>query len=140
MEDIKIAKAAEKLIDAKFSLGNTSKGWDCLNSLREFYSALGVDFPKSFKDYNESNYAKRWKNSSDKAKADFEEFLLTLGKPVDFHYAKRGDLMIFEGKEIPSFPAIYLGNGHILMVFDKGCKVVPLKFFKKVIKGTRRLI
>jgi cell wall-associated NlpC family hydrolase len=140
VRDIDIAQAANKLIDAPYALGDPMQGWDCVNSLLEFYEGLGVRMPTAFEGWDRANYAAKWKKDPDEGRRILGRFLRNLGVGVDFNYARRGDLMIFEGKEIPSFPGIYLGNGHILMVFDKGCRVVPFRFFQKFIRWTRRLI
>jgi len=138
--DTKISEAIKKFVDKPFSLGDSSKGWDCLNSLAEFYTDMGVKFPRTFGDWNELNYPGRWKTRPDESRKVFIEFLESLGKAIDFQYAIRGDLIIFGGREIPSFPGIYIGNGHILMIFDKGGKVLPMRFMRKYIVSARRLI
>ena len=47
---------------------------------------------------------------------------------------------LFAGREILSFPAIYLGNDNLLIVFNKGVKVVPFGFFKKSVVSCPRLV
>jgi hypothetical protein len=128
----------QKFIDAPFVLGDKSKGWDCLNSLAEFYDSTGKTFPREFKNFNEQNYAEKWK--AGEGKKELREFLLSLGESIDPNYAFDGDLFIFDGEET-AFPGIYLGRGHLLMVFDKGVKVVTLKAMKSLLKivDVRRL-
>lgn len=125
----------QKFVDAPFALGDKTKGWDCLNSLAEFYDSIGKNFPKVFKGFDEFNYAERWKVGE--GKKELKEFLLSLGESINPNYAFEGDLFIFEGKEM-TFPGIYLGKGHLLMVFDKGCRVVPFKFFKEFLIEVKR--
>lgn len=171
--DKTIADSMSKLVDCKFSLGDESKGWDCLNSLKEFYEGCGVKFPREFEDFNEENYAEKWVYDPEIGRQTLFRFLTTLGKSVDKHYAIRGDLLIlkhemtekpptfshrtlnhlkevhpfmrrvindiFDGKQVLTFPAIYLGNGNIFLIFEKGGKVVPYKFFKKYVVDVRRL-
>jgi hypothetical protein len=172
-----VADSITRLIDAQFSLGDLSRGWDCLNSLKSFYVGCGVDFPTAFEDYTEQNYPEKWKEDVGRAKDAMMRFLKSLGKPIHPNYILRGDLLLFEtvaskpppaytaiikpgierlsrlfpyatryiqelveGKRPHVFPGIYLGNGHIFMVFDIGCKVVPYRFFEKFCKEARRLI
>ena len=128
----------KKFIDAPFSLGDKSKGWDCLNSLDEFYRSIGKNFPQEYRGINADNYAEKWRLGE--AKQIFREFLLSLGCSVNRNYALEGDLFVFDGEET-AFPGIYLGRGHVLMVFDKGVKVLPLNLVKKIFKivDVRRL-
>ena len=144
MKRFEFTQIVQKFIDAPQIFGDTSKGWDCLNILREIYTLLGKDFPKEFKGWNAENYAERWRHGE--GKDIYREFLLSLGESVNSNYAIHGDLFILEGNQ-QVFPAIYLGNGNLLMVFapcntkqkNRGCKVVPLKFFKKYFIDVRRL-
>ena len=134
----------QQFIDAPHILGDPSKGWDCLNILREVYTLLGKSFPTEFEGWNAENYAERWKRGE--GKAVYRDFLFSLGQPVEPNYALEGDLFIFDGVE-QLFPGIYLGRGHLLMVFapcdtkqkNRGVKVVPLRFFKEFLIGVRRL-
>ncbi len=175
MKRFEFTQKIQKFIDAPFALGDTSKGWDCLNSLAEFYDSIGAKFPREFGEWNEQNYADGWLRDPSKARMTLIKFLRTLGEPVDKNYLMEGDLLIicpkidkkvldqidsnsvrddilktfptmfdyvasiFDGKELLAFPAVYLGRGHLLIVFNKGVKVVPLKFFKNFIVEARRL-
>ena len=141
----KLARMVDRLVDKKFALGKQGlesvepdKGLDCLNSLYHIYKHLGFDFPTEWKGYNVENYADRWNKSN--CREDFAEFLQTLGREINPNYRLAGDLMLFEGKEIPMFPAIYLGNGKMLMIFKQGVRVVPYKFFNNCLKSCRRLV
>jgi len=174
--DSLISNAIERLIDAPFALGDTEKGWDCLNSLANFYDACGFKFPREFKDWNEQNYSQKWLEDVEEGRRIFVEFLMSLGEPVDPCYLLRGDILIleaqkmvtketlpmikrtverlskkfpalmkiakniYEGRQLLTFPAIYLGNGNIFIVSEKGGKVLPLKFFLRFIISARRLI
>jgi len=62
-----------------------------------------------------------------------EDLLKTFPTMIDYLTS------IFDGKELIAFPAIYLGRGNMLVVFNKGVKVVPLKFFRKFLVEARRL-
>jgi hypothetical protein len=128
----------QKFVDAPFALGDKTKGWDCLNSLDDFYRSIGKDFPEEYKGVNKDNYAEKWKSRN--GKKLFREFLLSLGSKIDPNYMIEGDLFVFDGENF-SFPAIYLGRSHLLTVWDKGIKVVPLKAIKRLFKlaDVRRL-
>lgn len=119
----------KKFVDAPFALGDKSKGWDCLNALDEFYRSIGKDFPQEFRGITKDNYAEKW-NSGDTRKI-YKDFLLSLGSSINPNYAIEGDLFIFDGTEW-SFPAVYLGRGHLLGVFTEGVKVVPLRLMKRL--------
>ena len=170
-----IADAVTKMVDSTYSLGDESKGWDCLNSLKEFYEACGVKFPREFEDWNEANYAEKWVFDPEIGREAFFRFLQTLGKPVDLNYAVRGDLLLLKttvekevtdtipkrvlnrikethpfmrrminnvlaGRSLLTWPAIYLGNGKIFMIYEKGGRVIPLKFYERFTTEVRRLI
>lgn len=175
MKRYEFTNKIKKFVDAPFALGDKEKGWDCLNSLADFYDSIGVDFPKEFGEWNEQNYAKGWMRDPSKGRETLIAFLRTLGREVDLKGLEHGDLLIidlkvtkdtfkninvepakaeilktfptmlnyitsvFEGRELTAFPAIYMGTGHILVVFNKGVKVIPLKFFEKYIVEARRL-
>lgn len=128
LKRVEFTQKIEKFIDAPFALGNKSKGWDCLNTLDEFYRSIGKKFPEEFEGITKDNYAEAWR--SGKGKKLLKRFLLGLGRSIDQNYAVEGDLFVFEGEKAV-FPGIYLGRGHLLMVFDKGVRVVPLKVIKK---------
>ena len=91
-----IADAVAKLVDCKYFLGDESKGWDCLNSLKEFYQGCGVKFPLEFEDWTEKNYAEKWVYDPEIGRQAFFRFLQILGDPVDKNYALRGDLLILK--------------------------------------------
>ena len=138
MNDITIAQTASKFSDCSFCLGDLTgeKGWDCLSYIRNFYTEQGIDFPQEFKGFDKSNYAERWRNGE--GRKELREFLLQLGQPVEENYSRRGDLYVME-KDDQIFGGISIGNGHLLIVFDVGGKVVPERMFKKFVIGIRRL-
>lgn len=138
MKRNEFTKKIQKFVDAPFALGDKDKGWDCLNSLDDFYRSIGKDFPTDYKGINKDNYVEKWE--SGKVKKLYMEFLLSLGSSINPNYAIEGDLFIFDGTEW-AFPGIYLGRGHLMMTFDKGVKVAPLKILKRMFKlvDVRRL-
>jgi len=133
---------SEKFLSKKFFLGDISglKGWDCLNSLAGFYDSMDCSFPHQFKDWDESNYPERWKKNEENCREVLKEFLLTLGDPIDPQYRIMGDLLLFEGRSIPLFPAIFIGNGNVMLIFKNGVKIAPLNHLSKWLVGARRLI
>ena len=69
-----------------------------------------------------------------------KRFLFSLGKQIDPHYMERRDLLIFEGKQLDSFPGIYAGNGIVHMTWDVGVHPYPLRFLRQFLIGVRRLV
>lgn len=69
-----VAKSMQKLIDCKFSLGDVSRGWDCLNSLKLFYEGCGVTFPTEFEGWDWNNYAERWIEDAEIGRQTFFRF------------------------------------------------------------------
>ena len=144
MNDIEFVNTSKRFVDTPYALGDPSKGWDCINSLIEIFCRLGVDFPRQFGDWNESNYAERWNRDEKEARKVLRAFLFSLGDPINCNFAIRGDLFLFEDPDhdIPMFPGVYLGNGNILLTLGtkKGTRVVSLGVIKKYLKEVRRLI
>jgi cell wall-associated NlpC family hydrolase len=138
--DTAIANAISKFIDQPHAIGNPSQGWDCLNSLLDFYREMGVKLPDEFEGYTEANYGARWEKSQDKCRQALERFILGLGEQIAPAYMMRGDLLVFKTPKFPAFPAICLGNGHMMIVPKEGVKVVPIHFFDRFLTGVRRLI
>lgn len=145
MNDIEFVEKTNRFLNGKFSLGDRSKGWDCLNSMAEFFDSIGVKFPREFGDWNESNYADRWNRGE--GMQTFKDFLLSLGEPVDLNYIRPGDIIVLEKpdrnnpKELIVSAGLYLGGGHFQAVHNiKGVIRLPLDFFRIAIVGVRRLI
>lgn len=136
MKDSEIAAAACKLIDAKYHLGPGEAGYDCLTMLWHFYGGLGIEVPREFKGYSADNYAERWLKGE--GREELYEYLMSLGVEVPANFERAGDLMIFDAEKWV-FPGIYLGSGHVLCCFEKGCMVVPYKAFKSSLVVCRRL-
>jgi len=147
IQDKAFREVVDPLVDAKFSLGGQScaEGFDCLSSLLEIYSGLGIKFSDEWKGYTPKNYASKWKENESQCRTDFAEWLRSLGEllPEDkWNFMRPGDLLIFEGAEFTTFPAVYIGGGHLLMVWPKkiGCKVAPLRLMTKYLREVRRLV
>ena len=145
INDTRFRQAIDPLIDAKFCLGgfNLEDGFDCLSSLLKIYSDLGIKFPESWKDYTRENYASRWKENEGRCRNDFAEWLHSLGQPIEnWNMMRPGDLLLFEGAEFTTFPAVYIGSGNLIMVWPKkiGCKTAPLRLMKKYLREVRRIV
>ncbi|MCR4286698.1 MAG: NlpC/P60 family protein, partial [Deltaproteobacteria bacterium] len=136
MKDKDIAAAAQRLIDSPYSLGDDSKGWNCLSMIWHFYGTLGISLPREFKGFSAENYAERWKKGE--GREELHEYLMGLGQPVEPNYERNGDLLIFDA-ETWVFPGIYLGSGHFLAAYERGTMCCPFKFFRKSLRGIRRL-
>jgi len=136
MKDKDVATAARELIDAPYALGNPESGWDCVSMCLHFYDNLGISLPREFKGYSAENYAERWKKGE--GREELRDYLMSLGVEVEANYERAGDLLIFDAEKWV-FPGIYLGSNHFLAAFEKGCMVVPYRFFKKAVIGRRRL-
>lgn len=137
MRDAAVVHAARKLIDAPYALGNPGSGWDCLTMVWEFFDNVDIHLPREFKGYSAENYAERWK--AGEGRDELREYLFGLGEPVEPNYERAGDLLIFDAEKWV-FPGIYLGSGHVLCCFEKGCMVVPFRLFKHVFINGRRLL
>jgi len=140
ISDTKIANAASKLVDKSYALGDMSKGYDCLNYLVSFYSELGVEIPREFEGETLETYPQLWKTNPKKAQQIMAKLFDTFGEEISQDYMARGDLLIFEGKEFAIFPGIYLGNDNVLIVFEEGSHVLPLRFIKKFMTKVRRIL
>ncbi len=127
MKDNDLAQNMSKFIDCKYSLGDTSEGWDCLSFIIDLYETMGFQFPQEYKGITRKNYAKIWNKGG--GRKEFEEVLLLLGKHVNVLDIRRGDLLIFKTPNGPA-PGIYTGNGNIHVITEKGGKSVPLKILK----------
>jgi len=142
MDDIEFVEKTNIFLRGKFALGDKIKGWDCLNSMADFFESMGVKFPDQFRDWTWANYGERWQRGE--GMDVFRDFLFSLGEPVDINYVAPGDIIILEKivdkKNIVS-AGLYLGSGHFQAVSNPhGVIRLPLGFFKSAITGVRRLI
>ena len=142
MDDIEFVEKTNIFLRGKFALGDKIKGWDCLNSMADFFESMGVKFPDQFRDWTWANYGERWQRGE--GMDVFRDFLFSLGEPVDINYVAPGDIIIFEKaidkKNIVSV-GLYIGNGNFQAVFNPhGIMRMPIKFFLNAVTGARRLI
>ena len=142
MDDIEFVEKTNIFLRGKFALGDKAKGWDCLNSMADFFESMGVKFPDQFRDWTWANYAERWQRGE--GMDVLRDFLFSLGEPVDINYVAPGDIIIFEKaidkKNIVSV-GLYIGNGNFQAVFNPhGIMRMPIKFFLNAVTGARRLI
>jgi len=138
--DIKIANSMMQFIDSNYVVDNPTQGWDCLNFIMTFYSDLGVEMPREFEDWTLENYGRRVAENPDKAHKTFERFVTTLGEEVNPAYMGRGDLLLFRVKDLGVYAGVFLGEGKVFMMFDKGGRVCPLAVFRSFVVSVRRLI
>lgn len=139
--DTNISNSVEKFIGKPHFIGDKTKGWDCLNYLIDFYrDEFGFDFPKEFEGFTEANYPEKWNRNSAQCREALERFLNTLGIKIEPAFLERGDLLVLKTPNFPSFPAIYLGNGNILIVAKEGVHAIPLRFYERYLIGCRRII
>lgn len=140
--DTQIANQADQFVDAKYALGDTSKGWDCLNSFLTFYRGLGVEFPVEYNGWTESNYVERFKQNPSEGVTILIEFIRSKSYPVEVPWIKGGDILIFsDGENSHPYYGIYFGNGNVFIVTGKsGLKVFPLSLLRKFLIEARRII
>jgi hypothetical protein len=139
-KDTQIANAINKFIDCKYAIDNPTEGFDCLNTLIDFYGQLGVKTPKVFEDWTLQNYGERARKNPMEAHKTFERFVMTLGEEISINSTERGDLLLFKVKDLGTYAGINLGNGNAFIVFDKGGRVCPLNPFRPFIVSARRLL
>ncbi len=135
--DTRIAQAVNPLVDCAYVPGDSRKGFDCLGMVLKFYRGMGVEFPREWNGWTEENYSERW--AKGEGREEFISWLKELGVSVDRAHLQRGDLIIFD-KDGFVGPGIYLGNGHVIRIFETGGHVIPLKPFINTIIDVRRLI
>ncbi len=140
--DTRVGDSIQKFIDCKYALGNVSEGYDCVNSLLEFYSAMGVELPREFEGWTSENYGERALKNPGAGHKEWAKYLLTLGHEVDKNYVARGDLILFAAENVDICAGIYLGNGNVFIMFALGGRVCPYSVFerKDYIKQVRRLL
>lgn len=130
--EMKPADIVKDMLDRPYELGKT----DCLSFVVDFFTALGVPMPTEWHGWTRDNYAARWLRGE--GRAEFREFLLTYGTPVSENYMECGDVIIFDLAET-ACPAIYLGNGHCMILTEEhGISVVPRAAIRAAISGVRR--
>lgn len=138
--DTKIADIVSQFIDKPYAIDNKKEGFDCLNTLMTFYTSLGVKIPTEFEGWTLENYGKRALEDATFAHQMFEKYVKTLGEEISPHFKMRGDLLLFKVKDLGTYAGIYLGNGNVLLVFDKGVRVCPVAPFIEHIVSVRRLL
>jgi len=139
MNDIEFQGKIRNYIFKPFFVGDKSKGWDCLNSLKDFFESMGIQFPTEYKGWTESNYAERWNRGEGNGNDTLRDFALTLGRPIDPNYIRVGDIIVLSKDGLTSLGQ-YVGSGNFKTHHETmGGIVLPLRFFKRAIVGVRRL-
>lgn len=139
MKSSLIAQQAEKYLNKPFVLGDTSRGFDCISLLLDFYGGLGYQFPAEFEGISRETYAEEWLRNPEKTGFIRERFLRSLGTPIEKNFFRRGDLLLFR-KELEFFAGIDLGNGNMKALFLAGVHDVPFHLFQRWHVESRRLI
>jgi len=134
-----IANQAEKYLNKPFVLGDTSKGFDCISLLLDFFEGLGCQFPEEFEGISRENYAAEYLCDPVKLNGIRERFLRSIGTPIEKNFFRRGDLLLFRDG-LQFFAAIDLGNGNMKALFSAGVHDVPFHLFEKWHIESRRLI
>lgn len=143
MDDIRFVRSLHPYLFKPFSLGDRSKGWDCLNQLGDWAKENGYEFPDEFKGWTWGNYAERWERGE--GMDVFFDFLMSLGEEVDINYMLPGDIIVLKIKDPASNKDVvsavqYLGSNKIKAVpKEMGTVVLPMSFYKPAIKSVRRL-
>jgi hypothetical protein len=134
MDDLKFFESTSEWVDTPCDM---RAGRSCLAMMLKFYRKHGVTFPDEFRGFTEDNFAERWLRGE--GRPEWEEFLTTIGKPVEVNFARKGDLIV--GKvENMLFSGIYLSASKVLMMFETGAKVVPFEPLRPFVTHVRRLI
>jgi cell wall-associated NlpC family hydrolase len=139
MKSSLIATQAEKYLNKPFVLGDTSKGFDCISLIRDFFEAFGYQFPEEFEGITWKTYAAEYLRDPISVNGIRERFLKSLGQPIEKNYFRRGDLLLFR-KDLEFFAGIDLGNGYMKALFLAGVHDVPFHLFQKWHIESRRLI
>jgi len=134
-----IAKAIDRMIDKPFFLGDLTgeRGWDCLNTIKSFYTELGVVLPDEFEGVTWGSYAAKWDDDPEIARETLIRFLKSLGRPVGVNYCLRGDLLIIEARETKKH-----SEGVIRKALDAVAKKFPnmVKEARKILEGKQLLV
>ncbi len=139
MKSSLIAQQAEKYLNKPFVLGDTSKGFDCVSLIRDFFEAFGYQFPTEFEGITWENYAEEYLRDPVRVLNIRERFLMSLGRHIEKKFFRRGDLLLFR-EGIQFFACIDLGNGNMKALFEQGVQDVPYHLFAKWHIESRRLI
>jgi hypothetical protein len=143
MNDIQFVNSLKPYLFKPFSLGDKSKGWDCLNQLGDWARENGYEFPDEFKGWTWANYAERWERGE--GMDVFYDFLMSLGDPVDINYMLPGDIIVLKMTDPMTMKEIvsavqYLGSNKIKAIpKEMGTIVLPMSFFRMAIRSVRRL-
>ena len=140
VNSVTIGQQLDKYIGQHFALGNPKLGWDCLNTILDFYGAFGIKFPDEFEEEKLNNYVHIWVTNEKRAREIYGRFLQSLGEKIECGFFARGDLLLFDALKLGTWPGIDMGNGNTFMVWKEGCHPVPFKAFAKYLIGVRRLL
>jgi len=130
MKDADLSNSMSKFVDCQYSLGDTSRGWDCLSFIGNLYRTMGFKFQEEYRGITEQNYKDVWESGG--GRKELEEYLLMLGESVDVEHIRRGDLVVFRMRDGSAAPGVYTGNGNVHVITEKGGKTIPFKMFERL--------
>lgn len=140
---MKTADAVKEILEKPYQLGGFKDGFDCFSMFLTFCDMKGIEIPDEWQGWTRENYAARWERGE--GRAEMYEFLHSLGSEVeDINYLRENDIVLLAidmGNDVLfTMPAIYLGNGHLLLVtIETGAIVLPLWAVKEKIYEVRRI-
>lgn len=142
---INVALVANRIIGSPYRLGGCDHrdGFDCFSYWYYFYTQLGVLLPQEevSKDgyYNLGNYAQKFTDDPQGAKAAMLVLIRSLGESVEPCYMRPGDLCLLPNKQEMN-TAIYVGSGHLLTCdVRSGVILLPKSSLESEITEVRRL-
>lgn len=132
----RISNAISKMIDKQYALANTSKGYDCMNSMLLFYESLGATFPDEFEGIKRTDYARHFIKDEVGTREVQSRFLRQVGQRVEWWELLPGDLLLYtEQGTGAAVAAIYLSNGDVVVASTMGVRVVSMDDMNKQYDG-----
>ena len=118
--------------------GSGRDGFDCMGLITAYLRELEYDLPQSFQGITLENYTDFYLGDRQAAHAILLEFMDHYGEAVDVGSQIAGDLIVVKNDQDLLFPAIYAGNGNIMMVAqDVGVRVIALGKRRTIVKVRR---
>lgn len=129
---INLAELTAKYVGKPFS------EYSCWELTRQFYSDLGIDFPKEFEEYTIENYFEKLHQNEQKGFNAFLRFMDTIGEPcIDL---KMYDMVAIQDINKNIYVGIYLHTNLVLVSnIHMGVRVSHLGEYNTVVKSRRLL-
>jgi cell wall-associated NlpC family hydrolase len=93
-------------------------GYSCLGFCYHVLAALGKNPPYGDDEVNIDNYEKLYPSGEQRTFDRLIEFAKTMGNEVAPHEVLAGDFVLLQDRRGHVFPAIYTGNGQVMMCFE----------------------